>query len=107
MFDNPNRARAFWAEGYPGMQDVAGNLRDLRAAGFEPLGHFVLSSDCWLDYYDGLEARMLELADRYRGDEVARTVFESERRESDLYRACGESYGYVFYVARRGEAVRA
>jgi SAM-dependent methyltransferase len=97
----PDEARAFWAEGYPDMQSIDANLEDLERAGFAPLGHFVLDASCWHEYYGHLEERMAGLEPAYAGDEVAARVFDAERQEIDVYRRHGESYGYVFYVARR------
>ena len=99
--DPPDEARAFWAEGYPAMQGIDDNLADLRAAGFEPTGHFTLPASCWHAYYASLEERMGELERGYAGDPVAAEVFAAERNEIGLYRRFGDSYGYVFYVARR------
>lgn len=97
----PDEARAFWAEGYPAMQGVDDNLRDLEATGFDPLGHFTLEARCWHDYYAHIEARMTVLEREFGDDDDAEAVFADERREIDLYRRFGDSYGYVFYVARR------
>ena len=99
--DPPPEARAFWDEGYPAMQQVDDNLRDIRESGFVPLGHFVLPAGCWHDYYAHLEARMAALEAEHPGDAVAAAVLEAERREIALYRDCGDAYGYVFYVMRR------
>jgi SAM-dependent methyltransferase len=99
--DPPEPARAFWAEGYLAMQGVHANLVDLREAGFEPRAHFTLPPECWYDYYAHLEARIAELEREYAGDPEAAAVFEAERTEIDVYRRCGDAYGYVFYVARR------
>ena len=99
--DPPEEVRAFWSDGYPAMQGVEDNLRELRETGFEPLGHFTLPSSCWRDYYAHLEARMAELERELAGDEVAQAVLAAEHREIELHRRFGDTYGYVFYVARR------
>jgi len=101
--DPPAEARAFWAEGYPAMQQVEDNLRDLRAAGYEPLGHFTLPAACWHDYYANVEARVRAIEPEYAGDAEAAAVFAAERREIELYRRFGDSYGYVFYVGRNSD----
>ncbi len=99
--DPPQEARAFWDEGYPAMQEVDDNLREIRESGFDPLGHFTLPAECWHDYYAHLEARMAVLEAEYSGDPEAAAVLDAERREIALYRDFGDAYGYVFYVMRR------
>jgi SAM-dependent methyltransferase len=99
--DPPAEARAFWDEGYPAMQDIDANLREICESGFSPLGHFELPASCWLDYYAHLESRMAALEPEFAGDEEALAVIDAERREIELYRRFGDAYGYVFYVMRK------
>jgi len=97
--DPPAAAAAFFSEGYPGMATVEGNLARARAAGFEPIDHITLPPEAWWDeYYIPLEQRMARLAPA-ADPELAATIAET-RREIDLYRNCGDSYGYVFYLLR-------
>jgi SAM-dependent methyltransferase len=98
--DPPAEARAFWDESYPAMQGIEGNLHVISESGFIPLGHFVLPASCWMDYYAHLETRIAALEPGLAGDAEALAVIDAERREIELYRECGDAYGYVFYVMR-------
>ena len=87
----------FWAEAYPEMGDEKGNLKALRRAGFEPAGTFTLPAEDWTaEYYDVLERRMEE-----RTDLAGTEAVEGTRREIEIFRKFGESYGYVFFVGRK------
>lgn len=93
----PIQAMQFWADAYPDMEDERANLKTFRRQGFEPVAQFVLPAEDWTaEYYDVLERRMQERTDLADTDAVAAT-----RREIDMFRRFGDSYGYVFYIARK------
>lgn len=97
----PPEAAAYWSAAYPAMTTVDANLMTMHAAGFEVLGHFALPASDWEDFYGPLERRLDEFR-RERGNEPdALGIADAEQRELDLWRACGTSYGYVFYLGRR------
>jgi hypothetical protein len=99
--DPPDELRSFWAQEYPGIQDVESNLRVLREAGYSPIGHFTLpESDWWTHYYTPVERKLPALREKYKVNSEALGVLELEAREIGLYRRFCEYYGYVFYVAR-------
>jgi serine/threonine-protein kinase HipA len=98
--DPPTAAAAFFREGYPGMAGIQRNLERARAAGFEVIDHFTLPPEAWWDeYYAPLEARIAHLAPD--ADPELAAVLDETRREIELYRSHGDSYGYVFYLLRR------
>ena len=98
--DPPAEAVAYFHEGYPRMGGIEQNLARARAAGFEVLDHFALPPEAWWDeYYTPLEARIARLAPD-TGPELT-AVVEETRREIELYRSHGDTYGYVFYLLRR------
>jgi serine/threonine-protein kinase HipA len=100
VVEPPAEAAAFFAEGYPDMRDVERNIARARAAGFDVLDHFPLPPEAWWDeYYTPLEERMARLG-RAADPELA-AVIDETRREIELYRRHGDSYGYVFYLLRR------
>lgn len=100
--ERPVQAMQFWAEAYPDMQDVRGNLKALRRQGFEPIEHFTLPAEDWTaEYYSGLEANIESLrAEASRDEELAEVITATER-EIEMFRRYGDSYGYVFYLARK------
>ena len=95
----PSEAAGFFDAGYPGMGTLGQNLERASAAGFAGIDHFTLPPSAWWDeYYVPLEERIARLApdaDPELADAIAET-----RREIDLFRRCGASYGYVFYLLR-------
>jgi SAM-dependent methyltransferase len=96
----PAEAAAFFGRGYPGMGGLEENLERARAAGFDPIDRFALPPRAWWDeYYAPLEQRMKALAPGAE-PELAAAIDET-RREIELYRRHGDSYGYVFYLLRQ------
>jgi SAM-dependent methyltransferase len=77
----PSEVRAFWADAYPAMTDVEGNLALARRAGFEPLGHFTLPTDGWAAYVDPLERQMNQVLAANPGNPDAEEAARFERRE--------------------------
>jgi SAM-dependent methyltransferase len=97
----PPDVRAFWAEGYPGMTDVEGNLSLARRAGFTPLDHFTLPAEGWTAYVDPLERQMNEVLARHLGDPDAEEAATAERRELAMFRENLRWFGYEFFVLQR------
>ena len=91
-------ARAFWAEGYPGMTDAAGIVAQVAAAGYRVQAQRWLPSAAWAAYYDPLAARIAALRDGADADRTA--ALDAEQAEIDLWRAHGDDYGYLLIVAR-------
>jgi SAM-dependent methyltransferase len=98
--DPPAEAAAFFRGGYPGMAGIAKNLERARAAGFDAIDHFALPPAAWWDeFYTPLQQRMAQLTPD--ADPALAAVIDETRREIELYRLHGDSYGYVFYLLRR------
>lgn len=96
----PPAPRAFLQAAYPAIQDVQANLVDLRGAGYELVGYFVLPESAWWnDYYTPLERRLKKMGRKFRA-EKDRAVLDHTRQEIELYREHARHYGYVFYVGR-------
>lgn len=82
----PRDVIEFWAEGYPPMTDIEGNLALARQAGFTPLDHFTLPEEGWAAYVDPLERRMNEVLAQHPGDLEAEEAARYERREFAMFR---------------------
>jgi SAM-dependent methyltransferase len=98
--DAPDKLKAFWDSAYPQIQDIADNIADLRAAGYQPVEHFTLPESAWWDYYRAIEKRVMLMKEKYKNNSCALDVLETETREIDLYRSYSDYYGYVFFIAQ-------
>lgn len=96
----PEAARTFWATEYPAMRSRAENNAVFESAGFELASSFVLPPSAWDAYYRPLEARLEGFAETYADTPLALEVVEDTRKEIDVRRRYGESFGYVFHVGR-------
>ncbi len=102
LTDRPSEeARRFWNDGYPAMATVDENSRRAHAVGLEVLDTFALPALAWWnDYYTPLLERIERL--RPMADARLGALLEETEREIDLFRRHGDSYGYVFYLLRKG-----
>ena len=98
--DVPDELKAFWDSAYPQIQDIEGNMADIRAAGYQPVAHFTLPESAWWDYYRPIEKRVMLMKEKYKNNSNALDVLETEIQEIDLYRRYSDYYGYVFFVAQ-------
>ncbi|HYQ81475.1 MAG TPA: class I SAM-dependent methyltransferase [Anaeromyxobacteraceae bacterium] len=98
----PPDVRAFWAEGYPAITDVEGNLALARRAGFATLGHFTLPAEGWAAYVDPLERHMEQVLAANPGNPDAEEAARSERREFAMFRQHLGWFGYEFFLLQRG-----
>ena len=97
----PPDVRAFWAEAYPAITDVEGNLGLARRAGFTPLDHFTLPEDGWTAYVDPLERQMNEVLARHPRDPDAEEAAKAERHEFAMFRENLRWFGYEFFLLQR------
>lgn len=97
----PPEVRAFWAEGYPPMTDVEGNLAMARRAGYAVVEHFKLPAEGWAAYVDPLERHMEQVLAENPGDPGAEEAARAERREFAMFREHLGWFGYEFFLLRR------
>ena len=91
----PAEARAYWADAYPDMGNEAANRARAEAAGFVVRQVRRLPAVAWQrNYSDPLGIRL----DAAVGDPARAPVVDECRREADLQRRFGQSFGYAFYV---------
>lgn len=88
------RARSFFAEEYPDMQDEATRIRQAEELGYSVLGSFRLPPEDWKAYYAGLEEPLRDAISR-RGE---LDVYADLRLERAIYDAHGGDYGYLCLV---------
>ena len=82
------------------MTNIEDNLTKVRMSGFEPIGHFVLPSEDWENYYGPLQEQVVVFRSENSDNAEAQTFADSLQREIDVWREHGDSYGYVFYLGR-------
>lgn len=100
--DPPKEVCDFWAENYPAMTSISGNVKKAEDAGYHVQAHWVMPQTAWWpDYYTPLRRRCDELASIAGHDSTLATVIAAERREIDLFAASNGSYSYVFYHLRK------
>jgi SAM-dependent methyltransferase len=97
----PHAVREFFAESYPAMTDVAGNLALAHQAGFAPLEHFKLPDEGWPAYVDPLERHMNEVLAQHPGDPDAEEAAKAERIEFAMFRENLRYFGYEFFLLQR------
>lgn len=97
----PREVREFWAESYPPMTDIEGNLALARDAGLTPLDHFTLPAEGWGAYVDPVERRMNEVLAQHPGDIDAEEAAKGERREFAMFRENLRYFGYEFFLLQR------
>ncbi len=97
----PRDVLEFWAEAYPPMTDVDGNLALARRSGFTPLDHFTLPREGWASYVDPLERRMNDVLAQHPGDRDAEEAAKAERREFAMFRENLHYFGYEFFLLQR------
>lgn len=96
----PQEAAEFFAEEYPAMRTIEPVCESIEAVGYRLVGRFTLPDSAWWnEYYTPLSRKLPELENRYRDDELACSVIDAVRRELDMRRRFGASYGYEFFVA--------
>lgn len=119
--DPPDDARQIFEQELPDMTDVEGNRRLAAGAGYATIDSFVLPPSAWWDEYYTPMLQRIELlrplaageagglpgsAGRARetntaGDAKLAAVLTEAEAEIDLFRRCGSSYSYVFYVMQK------
>ncbi len=98
----PDPVRAFWEREYPVMRNTAQNLALFEKSGYAVLGSFTLpAEDWWTSLYTPLLLRLERFEKEFAGVKEVQPIFEITREEIELHRRFPETYGYVFYVARK------
>ncbi|MDS1269716.1 class I SAM-dependent methyltransferase [Lipingzhangella sp. LS1_29] len=98
IVDHPDpAAREFWDELYP-LRSTADNVAAATWAGYTVTATYLLPDRDWFtEYYTPLEHRIARVDP---ADTLTAQAAEALRREIDLRRRHGASYGYVGYVLR-------
>ncbi len=96
----PQRAKEFWDAEYPAMTSVEENLSKLSSTGFTPVGHFILPPTDWENYYLPLQAHLAEFQASHTDNAADESLVKSVQKEIDIWKECGTTFGYAFFVGR-------
>lgn len=103
LVDETERAEAllaFW-QGYPAMTDASGVESAIADAGFELLGSFDHpEEDWWTNYYTPLQARLIDLEERYGEAPAATGPIVHSRTEIGMRKRHANNYNYRFFATR-------
>lgn len=93
--DTPPEVADFFAADGVTLRGAAELDQEVRASGYRTIDSFWLPETAWAAYYDPLAARL----DNCAADPEMQQVVEDFRREIDLWRRLGATYGYLLTVA--------
>ena len=100
--ERPKSLTDHWETAYPEVGLASEKLAHLEATGYEVLGYFPLSQDCWLDmYYGPMQQRFPAFLDKHAHSEHAQALVAAEQAEIALYEENAAYVSYGFYVARK------
>lgn len=98
----PEELEQFWEREYPEIDTVSGKLRVLKNQGYEPVAHFILPEDCWIDhYYLPLQESYRPFLERHAQSQEAIDLVASDKSEFEMYKKYRQYYSYGFYIARK------
>lgn len=103
LTDNPpGPVKEFWNKAGIKPRTIPQNLAALERAGYRPVDCFVLPDRAWqAPYYGPLSQRLPRLREKLTGRPRALAALDDAEAEIRLHRDYGDSYGCVFYAARK------
>ena len=100
----PAEAAAFFKAAYPDMAGVEQNIARATAEGYDVFDYFLLPQQAWWDeYYTPLQERIALLRHRAADNPELAAVLAETEGEITVFSRFGDSYGYVFYLMRKGD----
>jgi hypothetical protein len=100
--DPPPQVVEYFEGEYPDIRNIGENIEAINEKGFSLISNFTLPESSWLNnYYLPIEKEIPRLIRKYRGNEVALSVFEGFRNEVDFYRKYSKFYSYEFFVMKK------
>jgi SAM-dependent methyltransferase len=98
----PQEIQTHWKGMYPGITTVENSLEIVSKCGYKIIGHFPLPESAWWDIYFGpLEERVDKLRLKYKDDSHAKSIFDKEQREIDLYKKYQRWYGSAYFIMQK------
>lgn len=100
--ERPVALSQHWEREYDQVDTASAKIALLEKRGFQPIGYFPLSEECWLDnYYRPLQQRFSAFLERHRHSDTARQIIAAEQAEIALYERYRAYVSYGFYIARK------
>jgi ubiquinone/menaquinone biosynthesis C-methylase UbiE len=100
--DPPAEITDHWREVYPGIRTLPEYIAEVLRHGYNILDHFTVPEDFWgIDYFNPLENRLIELRHKYKENDQALRILETQQREVDLYKKYSRWYGSAYLVMQK------
>ncbi len=100
--DAPEECRAYILQLVPDLDDREAQRRIAREAGYEILGDFALSKECWTThFYVPICECIPAMRKKYPDNPECAAVLKDIRIEAEMHEKYGEFYGYQFLILRR------
>ncbi len=100
--DPPDVVTQYLEDEYPDIKSIENNIELIQKERFALISHFTLPESAWLNnYYIPMEKELPRLKKKYRGNDVALSVFEAFSNEINLYKKYSTFYGYEFFVIQK------
>lgn len=98
----PEEIEQYWTDVYSEIDTIDAKLFILEKCGYEPIAHFVLPEDCWMEhYYSPILSRSDAFLEKYNYGEDVKEFIKMGLKEVGIYEKYKEYYSYVFYIARK------
>ncbi|MEP4485306.1 MAG: class I SAM-dependent methyltransferase [Halioglobus sp.] len=102
LIDNPpDPVKKFWQAEYPAITTQSELERVAKESGYILRDSFCLPQSAWESYYGPVEDRIASLEAVWNADRVRRQVLAAMRKEVEVFRRYGDTYGYVFFVLQK------
>ena len=102
--DPPAPVLQYFANEYPDIKSVKGNIEVIQKEGFNLISNFTLPESAWFNsYYIPIERELPRLNEKYTGNEIALGVYKAFQNEIDFYKKYSEFYGYEFFIMQKDQ----
>lgn len=99
----PDKIERYWNGEYPDIDTVDTKVRIMQEAGYIPVAHYVMPSECWHNYFAPMEGSLQGFVERNGDTPPVRDLVRHVRDEIAQYDEFGRYYGYVFYIGIKPE----
>ena len=102
----PDEIEKFWGDAVGGLSTTNQNIAAIQRTGYRFVAAFTLPDTCWTEnYFAPRDAADKALLEKYPGDKTVEAYLEGNKYERELFSRFSQHYGYVFYIAKKIEAV--